>query len=440
VSAGRRPRSDVQVLLLALASGLPGTAAALFLAWSLPVPPAARWTLTLLVPVLWLGFAEAARRQFARPLQTLGNLIAALRAGDFTTRVTSAGPDDPLGLARLELNHLADRLSHLRLDELEAGALLREVLSNLDVAVLAVDHEGTVQFANRTAESLLGRRAGTLVGTSAGDAGIADLLEVETPATVDRTFPGGAGRWELRRGTFRQGGVPHQVLVLSDVGRVLRQEEREAWRRLIRVLSHEINNSLTPIQSISRSLLDMRVLETDSPEWDEDLEQGLTVIATRAEALGRFMSSYARLARVPPPRKRPVAIGEVVERAVRLGGGSATLRPGPRVTLAADPDQLEQVLINLLKNAVEASAETGGAVEVGWDASPRRVTVWIRDEGPGIGATGNLFVPFFTTKPSGSGIGLVLSRHIAEGHGGSVELADRTDRSGCEARLVLPRA
>lgn len=434
------PRSDLQVLLLALAAGLPGTAAALVLVWWFPASETTRWTLSLLVPVLWVGFAEAARRRFAWPIQTLANLIAALRAGDFTTRVTSAGPDDPLGLARLELNRLADRLSHLRLDELEAGALLRAVLSNLDVSVIAVDHEGTVQFANRAAESLLGRRAGTLAGVRAADAGLGDLLELDTSATVEREFPGGSGRWEVRRGTFRQGGVPHRVLVLSDVGRVLRQEEREAWRRLIRVLSHEINNSLTPIQSISRSLLDMKGHAAPSAEWDDDLEQGLEVIASRAESLGRFMTSYARLARLPPPRKRPVDVGALVERVARLDGGApVVVLPGPDATLAADPDQLEQALINLLRNAVEAAAETGGTVEVGWEANARRVSLWIRDEGPGIGATGNLFVPFFTTKPAGSGIGLVLSRHIAEGHGGSVELVDRVDRPGCEARLVLPR-
>jgi two-component system, NtrC family, nitrogen regulation sensor histidine kinase NtrY len=441
MSGALRARSDLQVLLLALACGLPGTAAALLLAWSLPVGGGLRWTLTLLLPVLWLGFAEAARRRFSRPLETLANLIAALRAGDFTIRVSGAGPDDPLGLARLELNRLADRLSHLRLDEVEAGALLEAVLSNLDAAVIALDGADRILFANRAAEALLGRRPGALAASGAAEAGIADLLELDTPATVERAFPGGSGRWEVRRGRFRQGGVPHSLLVLSDVGRVLRQEEREAWRRLIRVLSHEINNSLTPIQSISRSLLDLRRQDPRPADLDEDLDGGLTVIATRAEALGRFMASYARLARVPPPRRRPVRIGAVVERAARLDGGAGVrVHPGPEVTLAADPDQLEQLLINLVKNAVEAAAETGGGVEIGWEATPRRVAVWIRDEGPGIGATGNLFVPFFTTKPAGSGIGLVLSRQLAEGHGGTLELADRTDgRAGCEARLVLPR-
>jgi two-component system nitrogen regulation sensor histidine kinase NtrY len=430
-------RSDAQVLLLALAAGLPGTAAALALAWALPAPPLVRWTVTVFVPVLWIGFAEAARRRFARPLQTLANLIAAVRVGDYSTRARIFDPSDPLGLASLELNGLTDRLRDTRLGGMEAAALLQAVLSNLDVVVIALDHHERIQFANRAAAELLGVPADALAGAAAREP-LQGLLDVETPATVERTFPGGSGRWDLRRASFRQDGVPHQLLVLSDVGRVLRQEEREAWQRLIRVLSHEINNSLTPIQSISRSLLDL-MDHPPAPDRDEDLGQGLAVIASRAEALGRFMRSYARLARLPPPRKRPVDVRELMERAVRLETrGAIRLVEGPPTVVHADPDQLDQVLINLLANAAEAAAETGGGVEAGWDADARSVTLWIRDEGPGIGGSANLFVPFFTTKPSGSGIGLVLSRQIAEAHGGTLHLADRPDRTGCEARLVLP--
>ncbi|HLM67143.1 MAG TPA: ATP-binding protein [Longimicrobium sp.] len=432
-------RSDARILLLALGAGLPGTAAALALAWLLPAPPTVRWAVTLLVPPLWLACAESARRRFVRPLQTLANLIASLRVGDFSTRARVFDPEDPVGLASLELNQLTDQLRHLRLGEMEASALLRAVLGNLDVVVIALDHDERIQFANRAAEELLRLPADALAGAAARELGLDGLLDGETPATVERTFPGGTGRWDLRRASFRQDGVPHQLLVLSDVGRVLRQEEREAWRRLIRVLSHEINNSLAPIQSISCSLLELMGRAPAPADRDDDLEQGLAVVASRAEALRRFMSSYTRLARLPAPRKRPVDVRELVGRAVRLETrGAIRLVEGPPATVHADPDQLDQVLINLLANAAEAAAETGGGVEAGWEADARAVTVWIRDEGPGIASSGNLFVPFFTTKPSGSGIGLVLSRQIAEAHGGTLRLANRDDRPGCEARLVLP--
>ncbi len=230
MAIGMKPlrRSDAWVLMLALAAGLPGTAAALALAWTIEVSSLARWTVTLLVPLLWLGFAEAARRTFARPLQTLANLIAAVRVGDYSTRARVWDPDDPVGLASLELNQLTDQLRHARLGGMEAAALLRAVLSNLDVVVIALDHREHIQFANRAAEELLGVPAGALAGAAARELGLDGLLDVATPATIERTFPGGSGRWDLRRASFRQEGVPHQLLVLSDVGRVLRQEEREA--------------------------------------------------------------------------------------------------------------------------------------------------------------------------------------------------------------------
>jgi two-component system, NtrC family, nitrogen regulation sensor histidine kinase NtrY len=435
----RRPRSDVQVLLLALAAGLPGTAAALYAVWWTPAGGVLRWTATLLLPLVWIGCAEAARRHFARPVQTLANLLAALRVGDFSSLAAGGRPDDPMGLAVLELNQLAAALRHRRLAGLETEALLRAVLAEVAVVIVALDDADRIQFANRAAETLLGRPSRELMGASAADAGLADLLRRDSPTTVEHAFPGGTGRWDLRIGTFRQEGVPHRLLVLSDVGRALRQEERDAWRRLIRVLSHEINNSLTPIQSISSGLLDLMRRDARPADLDDDLAQGLAVIAGRAAALGRFMTSYARLARLPAPRLRPVEIGTLVERVVRLETrGRVSVHVGPPRTVQADPDQIEQALINLLANAVEAAEETGGGVEVGWTERGAEIAVWVRDEGPGIGSTGNLFVPFFTTKPRGSGIGLVLSRQIAEAHGGSVELENRTDRAGSEARLLLP--
>jgi signal transduction histidine kinase len=151
------------------------------------------------------------------------------------------------------------------------------------------------------------------------------------------------------------------------------------------------------------------------------------------------MNAYARLARLPPVRPGPVRVNEIVGRVAALETRvPVEVRPGPNVTIQADGDQLEQLLINLLRNAADASLETSGGVAIGWARHNGQLEVRIEDEGPGLADTANLFVPFFTTKPTGSGIGLVLSRQIAEAHGGSLSLANRRDRRGCQAILRLP--
>jgi signal transduction histidine kinase len=245
----------------------------------------------------------------------------------------------------------------------------------------------------------------------------------------------------VRRSSFRLGGLPHTLLVLTDVSRSLRDEERQAWQRLMRVLGHEINNSLAPIKSIAASLAALVARQWGADDARDDMRRGLEVVASRAESLGRFTAAYARLAHLPPPRLRTMALAPVVRRVASLETRlPVTLRGGPDVTVEADPDQLEQGLINLVKNAVDAAIDTGGAVAVGWSLVGPVVELRIEDEGPGLAQTANLFVPFFTTKPGGSGIGLVLSRQIAEAHGGSLVLENRSDRTGTVARLRLPAA
>jgi signal transduction histidine kinase len=227
-------------------------------------------------------------------------------------------------------------------------------------------------------------------------------------------------------------------LVLANLSRALREEELKAWQRIVRVIGHELNNSLAPIKSISGSLTSLLRKESRPPDWEEDMLRGLAVVGSRAEALSRFMAAYARLAKLPQPKFQAVEISELVRRVVGLETRMAVaLEPGPEMTIQADGDQIEQLLINLIRNAVDASLETGGGVRVHWRQAGSYLEVGIQDDGPGLPNTTNLFVPFFTTKPGGSGIGLVLSRQIAEAHGGTLTLENRENTSGCHAKLRL---
>lgn len=444
----RRLSYERRILMLAAAAALPGVVVSLALLWTGEFTPKVQWTLSLFVVGVAWGLLYSLHERVVFPLQTLANLLEALREGDYSLRARWAGNEGALGDVLKEVNHLGAILRLERLGAVDATALLRKVMEEIEVAVFTFDGEDRLQLVNRAAERLLALPAESLLGKTATELGLVDCLRGPASSTLQRSFPGGIGRYGVRRSQFRQDGLPHRLLVLTDLSKALRDEERQAWQRLIRVLGHELNNSLTPIRSMAATLRALVSRKPPPEDWQEDLEKGLVIIADRAESLSRFMAAYSRLARLPPPSTGRVDVGRWVSRVAHLERRlPVRVRPGPPVEIRADGDQLEQLLINLVRNAVDASLETGGGVEVGWRRRGARLEVWVEDEGPGLPNSANLFVPFFTTKKGGSGIGLALCRQIAEAHGGSIELADRAAaigggedaaRRGCRAVLLLP--
>jgi nitrogen fixation/metabolism regulation signal transduction histidine kinase len=430
---------QARIVLLALAGGLPALLTAIILLRDAPIADSVLRLVILVLLGVWIGFAIAVRHATVEPMRSLANLLEALRGGDYGIRGRHARKGDALGDIVLEANRLGATLRSQRFEAIEASALLHKVLSEIDVAVFAFDSDDRVRLANRAAGELLRRHPDALIGRSAEETGFDTLLEGAPVSAESHVFPGRAGRWQIMRETFREGGRQFRLLVVTDLSQALREEERRAWRRLIRVIWHELNNSLAPIKSVIETSRDALAAGAPDKEEREELAHNLALVAERAESLRRFLSRYSELARMPEPTIVDCDVGALLRQV-------AAVQPPGRVQYAAaeglvlrgDPDQLQQALINLVRNAVEATPEGAAPVELRALRGRDSVVFEVEDNGPGVANPDNLFVPFFTTKPGGSGIGLVLARQVAEAHRGTLSLGNRVGASGCLARLTIP--
>ncbi|MHC4083789.1 MAG: sensor histidine kinase [Planctomycetota bacterium] len=431
------------ILIWGLLTGLIGSVVSLLLLWRADYTARTQLALTLLILIAWLGFAIALKAKVVFPLRTLSNLLGALREGDYSLQAKGACRGDALGELIWEINALAGSLREQRLGAIEATALLRKIMAEIDVAMFGFDSNQRLQLINDSGKRLLDRGDEALLGCRAGELGLADCLDGTTPRVVDLVFPGSVGRWELRRGSYREGGLSRQLVFLTDLTRTLHEEERLAWKRLLQILRHEIGNSLTPIQSVAQSLQSLLTQHTRPKDWKDDVNDGLQIIIERSETLHRFITSYSQLTHLPKPNASEVDVETLVRHVTGLETRMfVSVVVGPEVVIRADRDQLQQLLINVVANAVEASLESNpngdGQVLIGWQVDSEQLQVWIEDDGPGLDETKDAFVPFYTTKPHGSGIGLTLSRQIAEVHDGSLTLENHRNKPGCRVCLCLP--
>jgi two-component system nitrogen regulation sensor histidine kinase NtrY len=432
----KRRRYQTRLLFDAMLASAPGLAAFLLVVFVRGLGAVALMMLGVVAAAVGVLLALRAQRRAIRPLQTASNVVAAMRSGDTAQRSVAPDPADAFGSVLFEINALADMLREQRLHGAEADALLAKIVATTDIGLFAFDRSNLLKLVNPAGARLLGASPAELLGHRLPQLSVDSFKD--STAIVTREFPARSGRFELRQRSFREGGLEHRLVSITDLSLALREEERIAWHRLIRVLGHEVNNSLAPMKSVAATLRDLVARESRPQDLDAELDRGLRLIGERADALARFMLAYTSVARLPAPRKRETDLVSLLRRVAALEQRARITLELPRQLYAmVDADQIEQALINLLRNAADACTDTGGAILVRADET---IAVQILDEGHGLAAVDNLFVPFFTTKPQGCGIGLFVARQVAEGHGGSVALTNRTDRSGCIASLRLPRA
>jgi two-component system nitrogen regulation sensor histidine kinase NtrY len=440
----RRRLYERRIRLFSTLLAAPGLLVALVLIFRQDWSRDVKWSVAIALVILFLVLEAALHDQVIRPLQTLTNVISSLREEDFSFRARGAVPNDALGELAKEVNALADTLSEQKTVAVEATELLKRVLEEIDTPLFTFDPNGKLKLVNSAGTRLLQQSREDLLGRTVTDIGLTAFLQSDTSVTsISPLNP--ESRWLVRRTSFREKGVPHTLILLSDVSRALREEERSAWQRLIRVLGHELNNSLTPIKSIAGTLLVRVKAMQVGVEERADFEKGLGIIESRSASLNRFLQAYRQIAKMPSPKLQPTAIRGLVERTAVLETRiRVRVGPGPDITVPADPDQLEQVLINVVRNAAEAVIQAGNQeisdspVFIRWSLNSHHVQIQVVDNGPGLLNPENAFVPFYTTKESGSGIGLVLCRHIVEAHGGTIQLLNRPDTSGCIATISLP--
>jgi len=445
--AGARKRRRVyerRIRWLSLLLAAPGLIVALVLIRQQNWPTDVKWSLAAALVLACLFIEAVLHDHVIRPLQTMTNVMSSLREEDFSFRARGAVPNDALGELAIEVNALADALSDQKTHAVEATELLKRVVEEIDTPLFTFDPAGRLKLVNSAGSRLLQQPKEALLGGTAGEMGLAAFLQSE-PAETSVSPLNPNARWLVRRTQFREKGVPHTLIVLSDVSRALREEERSAWQRLIRVLGHELNNSLTPIKSIAGTLLHRLRSGELNHEQQADFEKGLSIIELRSASLNRFLQAYRQLAQMPRPTLQPMRVRSVVERTASLEMRvRVRVEPGPDVTVSADPDQFEQVLINVVRNAAEAALQGGARasdespVSIRWSLNAHNLQIQVIDDGPGLMNPENAFVPFYTTKENGSGIGLVLCRQVVDAHGGSIQLLNRVDRSGCVVVISIP--
>ncbi len=391
--------------------------------------------------LLLIAYGVVAVRQNSDfQIRTLSNLIESMIDGDYSLRGRLQTNQAFQELFNL-INQLSDTLARHKFEAKESRLLLEKVLEQMHAMVLATDQQGKIVMVNASATKYIFQGAKDVLHQILSATPLGTEISQAEPGIVKFSTEPLNGEYFLVKEPFLAQGQPHQLYFITNAERLLVEQERKAWQSLVRVLSHEMNNSMTPITAISQSM-QTKLSDLSTAIDRQSLKEGVNIINERAKSLTSFIASYSQLSHLPKPNKISVELFQVLQVTAALFPKLTTeIADSCRLTLFVDKQQFEQVLINLFKNALEAMAGQASALlAVSVSSDEFNTLISFTDQGCGIANFDNLFVPFYSTKASGSGIGLALCRQIMFNHNGQICISNRQEAQGVEVRLTLPSA
>ncbi|MBL4631293.1 MAG: GHKL domain-containing protein [Paraglaciecola sp.] len=388
------------------------------------------------------------KQRSEQQIRTLANIIESMIDGDYSLRGREQDNQAFQELLTL-VNNLADTLALSKIEAKQSRQLLERIMQQMDAMVLAVDEQGRVVMANNSAQKLLSIDMSQAAKIFLHDLAIGKIINIAQSGIINFEQPQLKGEHFLFKESFLSDGKQHQLFLITSAQRLLLEKERKSWQSLLRVLSHEMNNSLTPISSVSQSM--KQKLQDENKDLNrESLLTGVDIIHERASSLSSFIASYSQLSHLPEPNKSHFALQGLINNCAALFSDCCIVFTDDgieieQVKVNADKAQLEQVFINLFKNAQEAmqavtcANDTDKVITVFCKTDEKHLHIHICDSGIGIANQENLFVPFYSTKPQGSGIGLTLCKQILFNHGGFLALSNKKMAQGAEAVISLLR-
>lgn len=415
-----------------------GLLVALLMSWVLYLLDSSALTAVTLFGVIGIPLAIVSFLIYQRTIQPfyrLTSMVEAVRLEDYSSRAKPIYKQGIIKELFVEVNNLAELLQQRKQRYDQHAFLIYQLMAQLDTPIVVFNDSLQLSHANDAFSAWCQQPWQSLRHYSSQRLGLGLNEQQQWQILSKNNHQQGEGNWQLRQSHFIKDNHKYHLLVLTDIGQEIRKTQQESWLQIIRVLSHEIHNSLTPIKSLAQSMAEM-------PSTEPRSKEALAVIVRRSISLDEFVSRYATLYRNFNVKPCWINSSDFARHLSTLFDQQAIVIENNISAIPADQALLEQVMINLVKNAIEAhnmgSAPKNTEITVSFNLQQDKTHIEIIDQGHGISNLENLFVPFYTTKENGNGIGLALCRNIIEQHGGSLTLVNNANGIGAKAEIILP--